>query len=170
MKVPPKRKGNRGGANTNSSAIFPSMKVPPKRKGNHHVNLESVDGGTLNESPSEKEGKFAHPWPGGNLRQNPSMKVPPKRKGNSWRTHRRADSVPLLNESPSEKEGKSCISNCIFGYIDRFLNESPSEKEGKWCDRLLSERRTLFLNESPSEKEGKFFSDSGAIPQIYPPQ
>ena len=57
MKVPPKRKGNRGGANTNSSAIFPSMKVPPKRKGNHHVNLESVDGGTLNESPSEKEGK-----------------------------------------------------------------------------------------------------------------
>ena len=81
MKVPPKRKGNRGGANTNSSAIFPSMKVPPKRKGNHHVNLESVDGGTLNESPSEKEGKLSRRVISG----FPNLS---------------------LNESPSEKEGK----------------------------------------------------------------
>ena len=81
MKVPPKRKGNRGGANTNSSAIFPSMKVPPKRKGNHHVNLESVDGGTLNESPSEKEGKYKD-------------------------LNTLAVALLALNESPSEKEGK----------------------------------------------------------------
>ena len=38
--------------------MVPSMKVPPKRKGN--VTEPSVAGGavsTLNESPSEKEGK-----------------------------------------------------------------------------------------------------------------
>ena len=37
---------------------------------------------TLNESPSEKEGKFASPPVGQNLIR-PSMKVPPKRKGNA---------------------------------------------------------------------------------------
>ena len=61
------------------------MKVPPKRKGNagklvHSLHLFS----SLNESPSEKEGKCsvllliqAHI-------ACPSMKVPPKRKGNSY--------------------------------------------------------------------------------------
>ena len=39
---------------------------------------------TLNESPSEKEGKFALKQPV-QTRHAPSMKVPPKRKGNeSW--------------------------------------------------------------------------------------
>ena len=59
-----------------------SMKVPPKRKGNLCV-LLSVIGETerLNESPSEKEGKFAN---------NTSTSTT-----NSG-----------LNESPSEKEGK----------------------------------------------------------------
>ncbi len=36
----------------------------------------------LNESPSEKEGKFASTQAGGSKKW-PSMKVPPKRKGNS---------------------------------------------------------------------------------------
>ena len=36
----------------------------------------------LNESPSEKEGKFQNPPPQPPAK-NPSMKVPPKRKGNS---------------------------------------------------------------------------------------
>ena len=34
-----------------------SMKVPPKRKGNDALVDVSVDGTSLNESPSEKEGK-----------------------------------------------------------------------------------------------------------------
>ena len=60
MKVPPKRKGNcqaaKSSENPPSSA---SMKVPPKRKGN-----VVFEGGAkllvvgLNESPSEKEGKW----------------------------------------------------------------------------------------------------------------
>ena len=59
------------------------MKVPPKRKGNRVQALqEDADLGGLNESPSEKEGKFGSE---GAMRQSSSR----------------------LNESPSEKEGKS---------------------------------------------------------------
>ena len=37
----------------------PSMKVPPKRKGNAIIQTSSrLSAHTLNESPSEKEGKF----------------------------------------------------------------------------------------------------------------
>ena len=39
--------------------LFPSMKVPPKRKGNWcTVGAFHVPTLALNESPSEKEGKF----------------------------------------------------------------------------------------------------------------
>ena len=59
-----------------------SMKVPPKRKGNE-AGIDVNRGGKncLNESPSEKEGKF---WTHhqSKLIRNASMKVPPKRKGN----------------------------------------------------------------------------------------
>ena len=58
------------------------MKVPPKRKGNIEDQLFQQDGsGTLNESPSEKEGKLCG-YPVRQSCRNPSMKVPPKRKGN----------------------------------------------------------------------------------------
>ena len=59
------------------------MKVPPKRKGNPGNRSKSNSPAGLNESPSEKEGKFRHARP------------------------RDPDSCPGLNESPSEKEGKS---------------------------------------------------------------
>ena len=59
------------------------MKVPPKRKGNQLGPKTKTDIlKALNESPSEKEGKyitgryFVRVVP-------PSMKVPPKRKGNA---------------------------------------------------------------------------------------
>ena len=35
-----------------------SMKVPPKRKGNSGKTLDDVIAWSLNESPSEKEGKY----------------------------------------------------------------------------------------------------------------
>ncbi len=37
--------------------VTPSMKVPPKRKGNAHTMKGDWGYATLNESPSEKEGK-----------------------------------------------------------------------------------------------------------------
>ena len=87
-------------------------------------------GRSLNESPSEKEGKCGFSL----LRLThliyASMKVPPKRKGNRHRT------VPGLGLVAS-------------------LNESPSEKEGKWRPARRLPVAALCLNESPSEKEGK---------------
>ena len=60
MKVPPKRKGN---IRTHARAYmptYPSMKVPPKRKGNpDEPPGHTMRSPALNESPSEKEGKYA---------------------------------------------------------------------------------------------------------------
>ena len=65
----------------------------------------------LNESPSEKEGKFLKQQTQTTRKETPSMKVPPKRKGNLLHSLCHAD-TPTLNESPSEKEGKSCHTSC----------------------------------------------------------
>ena len=61
----------------------PSMKVPPKRKGNHSLQAppRSLTVSALNESPSEKEGKYTKEAPA-------------------------TLQTEALNESPSEKEGK----------------------------------------------------------------
>ena len=60
-----------------------SMKVPPKRKGNPETGCrQGYEVESLNESPSQKEGKWKVPA----CRESwiaASMKVPPKRKGNS---------------------------------------------------------------------------------------
>ena len=85
MKVPPKRKGNTHHGRITVHDVTPSMKVPPKRKGNAALNEGYTFIRALNESPSEKEGKF-DVW---NSEEGapvvPSMKVPPKRKGNDAR-------------------------------------------------------------------------------------
>ena len=63
MKVPPKRKGNTLTANRRKTRPSASMKVPPKRKGNEEKRASWEKLMCLNESPSEKEGKyhlFAH--------------------------------------------------------------------------------------------------------------
>ena len=60
----------------------------------------------LNESPSEKEGKFALSADLSPIGLAPSMKVPPKRKGNLPFTQTLHALDSTLNESPSEKEGK----------------------------------------------------------------
>ena len=62
--------------------MSPSMKVPPKRKGNYtHAHTYNVLI-SLNESPSEKEGKSITNAQLAEIHEQPSMKVPPKRKGN----------------------------------------------------------------------------------------
>ena len=106
------------------------MKALPKRKGNGGVAAgEHFERGGLNESPSEKEGKWcvehveevinaasmkALPKRKGNhlkischpMQWRASMKALPKRKGNAAALSARVNSVVGLNESPSEKEGK----------------------------------------------------------------
>ena len=94
------------------------MKVPPKRKGNAD-STESYGSlkEPLNESPSEKEGKW------GCLRLI-------------------AQYFLSLNESPSEKEGKRDTGGAAL-VARHSLNESPSEKEGKWQRRIGTGRARL---------------------------
>ena len=66
----------------------------------------------LNESPSEKEGKF--------LGHRRSVRI-----------------LSSLNESPSEKEGKSGAIPAAGTHAIPSLNESPSEKEGKYCEVFI---------------------------------
>ena len=153
-----------------------SMKALPKRKGNRHfaVQLHALRH-CLNESPSQKEGKWSRAdgqcFPIWSLNESPSqkegkcpprtgwvasppasMKALPKRKGNiqsepSRSRHHR------LNESPSEKEGKyvsPCLSTPNFGPSMKV----PPKRKGNNA-RLLIGQHTETLNESPSEKEGK---------------
>ena len=85
------------------------MKVPPKRKGNSHADTRlPSQRAPLNESPSEKEGKWLRGKPTAHAR-HPSMKVPPKRKGNGKSFVLSARLLWPLNESPSEKEGKFAL-------------------------------------------------------------
>ncbi len=69
------------------------------------MELRAIAVATLNESPSEKEGKFVEDH-ARVRRVKPSMKVPPKRKGNFGAASSAHQSSRPLNESPSEKEGK----------------------------------------------------------------
>ena len=60
MKALPKRKGNELVAERSTRIRLASMKALPKRKGNPvNVPPGDTDHGSLNESPSQKEGKFA---------------------------------------------------------------------------------------------------------------
>ena len=83
---------------------------------------------TLNESPSEKEGKS--------------------------RGEQKVRENHALNESPSEKEGKfAAIATLPLGLTDS-LNESPSEKEGKSHERrqiLVSPRPSMKV---PPKRKG----------------
>ena len=93
------------------------MKALPKRKGNTRSvppQLKLIT--RLNESPSQKEGKyrlqaFDEDWAAG------------------------------LNESPSEKEGKCRLRPSVLQKRNR-PNESPSKEEGKY-DVLRSADREL---------------------------
>ena len=78
---------------------------------------------SLNESPSEKEGKYKPPLLPRALPPPPSMKVPPKRKGNTYPYIYYHYYQISLNESPSEKEGKY-YSPCLV----RGLRNWPSMK------------------------------------------
>ena len=83
MKVPPKRKGNtiRSDYSATISALNES---PSEKEGKYSVSILLVVWFySLNESPSEKEGKWLLVLsPSSSI--DPSMKVPPKRKGNSY--------------------------------------------------------------------------------------
>ena len=71
MKAPPKRKGNQG-AGRESTTLFVALNESPSEKEGKFVQIQMVsfDAVPLNESPSEKEGK-SHPSTGHGHRQHP---------------------------------------------------------------------------------------------------
>ena len=82
MKAPPKRKGNEAGIDVNRSGKNSLNESPSEKEGKSNCSWKAKKQDvSLNESPSEKEGKFgdAHGIRRGG---RPSMKAPPKRKGN----------------------------------------------------------------------------------------
>ena len=64
-----------------------------------------VSGVTLNESPSEKEGKLGTPYGGVPRSFYPSMKVPPKRKGNTFGLRVGAGPVHPSMKVPPKRKG-----------------------------------------------------------------
>ena len=84
MKVPPKRKGNLGSACILGEVAERSLNESPSQK-EGKFKAEVLDAHTyrgLNESPSQKEGKFLDGFFLNRFVVSASMKVPPKRKGN----------------------------------------------------------------------------------------
>ena len=117
--------------------LNPSMKVPPKRKGNAGGANCRTFTHTLNESPSEKEGKWATVNKAECMAFYPSMKVPPKRKGNlAARSSVLSLVVPSMKVPPKRKGNLIGVASTLGLSIS--LNESPSEKEGK-C-RIFEQR------------------------------
>ena len=109
----------------------PSMKALPKRKGNPSQEENGALAKTLNESPSEKEGKWWHDARDGEGVSAPSMKALPKRKGNTRRSSPPRKLIcPSMKALPKRKGNMDTRPNCRGS--PSTLNESPSEKEGKF--------------------------------------
>ena len=84
---------------------------------------------SLNESPSEKEGKSRR-LTKVQVDQHASMKVPPKRKGNGAFRVESAATDGCLNESPSEKEGKFPLAVTEDGGIWSASMKVPPKRKG----------------------------------------
>ena len=128
MKALPRRKGN-SGFGWGGWFFGASMKALPRRKGNALAQgLITQTPRRLNESPSQKEGKYfcfhrhAHSV-------DASMKAPPKRKGNLRWLVRACSANLTLNESPSEKEGKLLLRSS-YSVIEYPSMKVPPKRKG----------------------------------------
>ena len=85
MKVPPKRKGNCRKCPPDRGFAKALNESPSEKEGKFITgDVMTIEEYTLNESPSEKEGKYVGDTITLDVAPSPSMKVPPKRKGNSY--------------------------------------------------------------------------------------
>ena len=104
-----------------------SMKVPPKRKGNTAPPQTKKPRPRLNESPSEKEGKYrkvlhARPF------YSASMKVPPKRKGNPNFSGFRFEEEQASMKVPPKRKGNFVTRRCKAGVIASM--KVPPKRKG----------------------------------------
>ena len=107
----------------------------------------------LNESPSEKEGKWRH-VDVDEVADNSLNESPSEKEGKCEVSVLSASSVSALNESPSEKEGKSSRHAPALHEADPSMKVPPKRKGNRYTPRPRR-CRPRPLNESPSEKEGK---------------
>ena len=105
----------------------------------------------LNESPSEKEGKSATGYCGG-VFLCASMKVPPKRKGNFHRVRDKAGCKKGLNESPSEKEGKSLPPSIPLSYPRASMKVPPKRKGNSRNPDQAQESEKASMKVPPKRK------------------
>ena len=130
MKVPPKRKGNvaccADSAETFSLNESPSQKEGKLRRIHNEENFNS----SLNESPSQKEGKYRVGAVRYREQHGASMKVPPKRKGNEGLPHSKVLDSFASMKVPPKRKGNVDIVGIEYPLLIS-LNESPSQKEGK---------------------------------------
>ena len=130
MKVPPKRKGNNHRLQLRPQVAKASMKVPPKRKGNNERYFPNgIVPICLNESPSEKEGKY-DVLVLVLLREDiASMKVPPKRKGNFCVCAVFGVYVRASMKVPPKRKGNDIII-CISGSALCASMKVPPKRKG----------------------------------------
>ena len=108
MKVPTKMWGKVVQIWLSSVPSIASMKALPKRKGNLRWLVRACSANlTLNESPSEKEGKCLRACRISSRSPPPSMKVPPKRKGNLVLLPVRADRGGPSMKVPPKRKGNT---------------------------------------------------------------
>ena len=109
-----------------------SMKALPKRKGNRRIAIRILPSSpSLNESPSQKEGKLDI-------------------------GRRRRYLLICLNESPSQKEGKYLFRGGM-GAVNLSLNESPSQKEGKCSDNVPESGGCLASMKALPKRKGNSY-------------
>ena len=90
MKVPPKRKGNQPARDRGNTYSYALNESPSEKEGKFNPSPRRRPRKlALNESPSEKEGKLVMRTAVSVPPKEPSMKVPPKRKGNLHPRHPR---------------------------------------------------------------------------------
>lgn len=112
-------------------AACASMKAPPKREGKSPSQYRLQRASTsLNESSSEKKGKFTFCLGVGAGPVHASMKAPTSRQGNLNREAIAGALALTSMKAPPKRQGKVEMSTRFLRYGDR-LNESPFQKEGK---------------------------------------
>ena len=107
----------------------------------------------LNESPSEKEGKF-NSAASGLSHHGASMKALPRRKGNVSSLERQHLRLTASMKAPPKRKGNAAA--CATAFIwTQHLNEGPYKIVGKSLSPEALPPCGASLNESPSQKEGK---------------
>ena len=91
------------------------------------VDMKTGREASLNESPSEKEGKCEF-LPGARVRNDASMKVPPKRKGNLRRPRQVPEILMASMKVPPKRKGSFYASMQCGVLIGASMKVPPKRK------------------------------------------